>query len=92
MKRLLSFFIVLSLIGSARPQNPWCFLVLDYLFSFTRKLQFYVELAVYIYKKVAFIAFEGDHIVIIFIISFAFTHAAEVRSTHWHPCSLSLRE
>ena len=45
----------------------------------------------HIYKKVAFIALEGDHIVIIFIISFAFTHAAEVRSTHWHPCSLSLR-
>ena len=53
---------------------------------------FEIIFLVYIYKKVAFIALEGDHIVIIFIISFAFTHAAEVRSTHWHPCSLSLRE
>ena len=53
MKRLLSFFIVLSLIGSARPQTPWCFLVLDYLFSSTRKLQFYVELAKKMGKNLA---------------------------------------
>ena len=32
-------------MGASRPQTPWCFLVLDYLFSSTRKLQFYVELA-----------------------------------------------
>ena len=32
-------------MGASRPQTPRCFLVLDYLFSSTRKLQFYVELA-----------------------------------------------
>ena len=30
-------------MGASRPQTPRCFLVLDYLFSSTRKLQFYVE-------------------------------------------------
>ena len=35
-------------MGASRPQPPRCFLVLDYLFSSTRKLQFYVELALYI--------------------------------------------
>ncbi len=35
-----------KLMGASRPQNPRCFLVLDYLFSSTRKLQFYVELAI----------------------------------------------
>ena len=34
-------------MGASRPQTPRCFLVLDYLFSSTRKLQFYVELAPY---------------------------------------------
>ena len=34
-----------KLMGASRPQTPRCFLVLDYLFSSTRKLQFYVELA-----------------------------------------------
>ena len=33
-------------MGASRPQTPRCFLVLDYLFSSTRKLQFYVELAI----------------------------------------------
>ena len=32
-------------MGASRPQTPRCFLVLDYLFSSTKKLQFYVELA-----------------------------------------------
>ena len=32
-------------MGASRPQTPRCFIVLDYLFSSTRKLQFYVELA-----------------------------------------------
>ena len=32
-------------MGASHPQTPRCFLVLDYLFSSTRKLQFYVELA-----------------------------------------------
>ena len=35
-----------KLMGASRPQTPRCFLVLDYLFSSTRKLQFYVELAI----------------------------------------------
>ena len=43
----------------------------------------------YIYKKVAFIALEGDHIVIMF---FKFRTYSCIRSTHCHPCSLSLRE
>ena len=34
-----------KLMGASRPQTPRCFLVLDYLFSSTKKLQFYVELA-----------------------------------------------
>ena len=37
--------VELLLMGASRPQTPLCFLVLDYLFSSTRKLQFYVELA-----------------------------------------------
>ena len=47
----VSLFVFLALLvefssdGGARPQTPRCFLVLDYLFSSTRKLQFYVELA-----------------------------------------------
>ena len=36
-----------KLMGASRPQTPRCFLVLDYLFSSTRKLQFYVELALW---------------------------------------------
>ena len=39
------FYIEFILMGASRPQTPRCFLVLDYLFSSTRKLQFYVELA-----------------------------------------------
>ena len=35
-----------KLMAASRPQTPRCFLVLDYLFSSTRKLQFYVELAI----------------------------------------------
>ena len=31
--------------GLLAPKTPRCFLVLDYLFSSTKKLQFYVELA-----------------------------------------------
>ena len=38
-------------MGASRPQTPRCFLVLDYLFSSTRKLQFYVELALEIRLK-----------------------------------------
>ena len=33
--------------GLLAPKTPRCFLVLDYLFSSTKKLQFYVELAAY---------------------------------------------
>ena len=42
-------------MGASRPQTPRCFLVLDYLFSSTRKLQFYVELAVDSVKYIAVI-------------------------------------
>ena len=38
-------------MGASRPQTPRCFLVLDYLFSSTRKLQFYVEFALATYHK-----------------------------------------
>ena len=33
--------------GLLAPKTPRCFLVLDYLFSSTKKLQFYVELAIF---------------------------------------------
>ena len=38
-------------MGASRPQPPQCFLVLDYLFSSARKLQFYVELAQFLNTK-----------------------------------------
>ena len=42
----LALLVEISSDGGFSPQTPRCFLVLDYLFSSTRKLQFYVELAI----------------------------------------------
>ena len=42
---LIALLVEFSSDGASRPQTPRCFLVLDYLCSSTRKLQFYVELA-----------------------------------------------
>ena len=43
----LALLVEISSDGGFSPQTPRCFLVLDYLFSSTRKLQFYVELALW---------------------------------------------
>ena len=49
----LALLVEISSDGGFSPQTPRCFLVLDYLFSSTRKLQFYVEVALYFNKSMS---------------------------------------
>ena len=50
---IVEFWLVSSLMGAARLQTPRCFQVLDFIFTSTWKLHFYLELTRYCYVLIS---------------------------------------